>query len=44
MPEEPDDPPQPSSEDEATQMMTPPTGRGPILPQAAPWREVIGDF
>ena len=25
-------------------MMTPPTGRGPILPQAAPGREVIGDF
>ena len=44
MPEEPNDLP-PPSEDELTQMMTPPTGGGSFLPPApAPLREVIGDF
>jgi serine/threonine protein kinase len=46
MPEETDDtlPHQPSEED-VTELLTPPTGGGSILPaSAAPLREVIGDF
>lgn len=44
MPEE-DDPLHSPVPDDATQMMTPPTGGGSILPQSsAPLREVIGDF
>jgi serine/threonine protein kinase len=45
MPEEPDDPAQPLPPDDATELMTPPTGGAPILPASAvPLREVIGDF
>src|SRR3954468_17143197 len=42
---EEDDLPQSPAPDDATQMMTPPTSGGSILPQSpAPLREVIGDF
>ena len=43
MPEE-DDLPRPPPQDDETQLMTPPTNGGPILPTSAPMREVIGDF
>ena len=44
MPED-DDPTQPASNDEdATELMTPPTGGTSFLPQAEPLHEVIGDY
>jgi serine/threonine protein kinase len=45
MPEDPDESPPPPSPEEATELMTPPTGGASILPaSAAPLQEIIGDF